>query len=99
MSKYKQFFTEHSLIRKRILEICKLLNLHNPKFHPKFKDSEMSFKYDGHKSFEIYKESEHYAPEDYCIIDIEWLDATDEDILKEILNNVKYWEDYCNKYK
>ena len=93
MSKYKQFFTEHSLLKKRIIEICRLFHKHDPDLYPDILEEDLLFVYDERNTITVIN-SELITIEDYCYIDIEWLDATNDEIIKKILENKIKREDY-----
>lgn len=85
MSKYKQFFTEHSLLKERIIEICRLFHINDPEFYSgDILEEDLLFIFDERQTITVIN-SELITNDDYCYIDIEWLDATDEEVVKEIL--------------
>ncbi len=85
MSKYKQFFTEHSLLKERIIEICRLFHKYDPDFYSgDILEEDLLFIFDERQTITVIN-SELITNDDYCYIDIEWLDATDEEVVNEIL--------------
>ena len=85
MSKYKQFFTEHSLLKERIIEICRLFHKHDPEFYSgDILEEDLLLVFDEKNTITVIN-SELITNDNYCYIDIEWLDATDEEVVKEIL--------------
>lgn len=98
MSKYKQFFTEHSLLKERIIEICRLFHKHDPDFYPDILEEDLLFVFDEKKTMTVIN-AELYTPDDYCYIDIQWLDATNEEVVKEILMRKNWREEYIAKHK
>ena len=93
MSKYKQFFTEHSLLKERIIEICRLFHKNDPDLYPDILEEDLLFVFDERNTITVIN-SELITIEDYCYIDIEWLHATNEEIVKKILEDKIKREDY-----
>ena len=93
MSKYKQFFTEHSLLKERIIEICRLFHKNDPDLYPDILEEDLLFVFDERNTITVIN-SELITIEDYCYIDIEWLHATNEEIVKKILEDKINREDY-----
>ena len=93
MSKYKQFFTEHSLLKERIIEICRLFHKNDPDLYPDILEEDLLFIFDERNTITVIN-SELITIEDYCYIDIEWLDATNDEIVKKILEDKIKREDY-----
>ena len=93
MSKYKQFFTEHSLLKERIIEICRLFHKNDPDLYPDILEENLLFIFDERNTITVIN-SELMTIEDYCYIDIEWLDATNDEIVKKILEDKIKREDY-----
>ena len=93
MSKYKQFFTEHSLLKERIIEICRLFHKNDPDLYPDILEEDLLFIFDERNTITVIN-SELMTIEDYCYIDIEWLDATNDEIVKKILEDKIKREDY-----
>ena len=93
MSKYKQFFTEHSLLKERIIEICRLFHKYDPDLYPDILEEDLLFVFDERNTITVIN-SELITIEDYCYIDIEWLDATNDEIVKKIIENKIKREDY-----
>ena len=93
MSKYKQFFTEHSLLKERIIEICRLFHKNDPDLYPDILEENLLFIFDERNTITVIN-SELMTIEDYCYIDIEWLDATNAEIVKKIIENKIKREDY-----
>ena len=98
MSKYKQFFTEHSLLKERIIEICRLFHKHDPDLYPDILEEDLLFVFDEKKTITVIN-AELYTPDDYCYIDIQWLDVTNEEVVKEILIGKNSREEYIAKHK
>ena len=86
MSKYKQFFTEHSLLKERIIEICRLFHKNDPDLYPDILEENLLFIFDERNTITVIN-SELMTIEDYCYIDIEWLDASNDEIVKKIIEN------------
>ena len=93
MSKYKQFFTEHSLLKERIIEICRLFHKNDPDLYPDILEENLLFIFDERNTITVIN-SELMTIEDYCYIDIEWLDASNDEIVKKIIENKIKREDY-----
>ena len=93
MSKYKQFFTEHSLLKERIIEICRLFHKNDPDLYPDILEEDLLFIFDERNTITVIN-SELMTIEDYCYIDIEWLDVTNDEIVKKIIENKIKREDY-----
>ena len=93
MSKYKQFFTNHALLKERIIEICRLFHKNDPDLYPDILEEDLLFIFDERNTITVIN-SELITIEDYCYIDIEWLDATNDEIVKKILENKIKREDY-----
>ena len=93
MSKYKQFFTNHSLLKERIIEICRLFHINDPDLYPDILEEDLLFVFDERNTITVIN-SELITIEDYCYIDIEWLDATNEEVVKKIIENKIKREDY-----
>lgn len=93
MSKYKQFFTEHSLLKERIIEICRLFHKYDPDLYPDILEEDLLFVFDERNTITVIN-SELIKIEDYCYIDIEWLDASNDEIVKKIIENKIKREDY-----
>lgn len=93
MSKYKQFFTQHSLLKERIIEICRLFHKHDSDLYPDILEEDLLFVFDERNTITVIN-SELITIEDYCYIDIEWLDATNDEIVKKIIENKVKREDY-----
>ena len=93
MSKYKQFFTEHSLLKERIIEICRLFHKNDPDLYPDILEEDLLFIFDERNTITVIN-SELMTIEDYCYIDIEWLDASNDEIVKKIIENKIKREDY-----
>jgi hypothetical protein len=93
MSKYKQFFTEHSLLKERIIEICRLFHKYDPNLYPDILEEDLLFIYDEKNTITVIN-SELVNTEDYCYIDIKWLDATNDEIVAKILGDKVKREDY-----
>ena len=93
MSKYKQFFTQHSLLKERIIEICRLFHKNDPDLYPDILEEDLLFVFDEKNTITVIN-SELITIEDYCYIDIEWLNATNEEIVKKIIENKIKREDY-----
>jgi hypothetical protein len=98
MSKYKQFFTEHSLLKERIIEICRLFHKHDSDLYPDIIEEDLLFIFDGNQTITVIN-SELITNDDYCYIDIQWLDATNEEVVKEILICKNLREEYIAKSK
>jgi hypothetical protein len=98
MSKYKQFFTEHSLLKERIIEICRLFHKHDSDLYPDIIEEDLLFIFDGNQTITVIN-SELITNDDYCYIDIQWLDATNEEVVKEILICKNSREEYIAKSK
>ena len=98
MSKYKQFFTQHSLLKERIIEICRLFHKYDPNLYPDILEEDLLFIYDERNTITVIN-SELVSTEDYCYIDIEWLDSTNDEIVKEILIRKNSREEYIAKHK
>ena len=98
MSKYKQFFTEHSLLKERIVEICRLFHKNDPDLYPDILEEDLLFVFDERNIITVIN-SELITDVDYCYIDIEWLDATNEEIVKEILIRKNSRKEYIAKQK
>ena len=93
MSKYKQFFTNHALLKERIIEICRLFHKNDPDLYPDILEENLLFIFDERNTITVIN-SELMTIEDYCYIDIEWLDATNDEIVKKILEDKIKREDY-----
>jgi hypothetical protein len=93
MSKYKQFFTNHALLKERCVEICRLFHKHDPDLYPDILEKDLLFVFDERQTITVIN-SELITIEDYCYIDIEWLDATNDEIVKKIIENKIKREDY-----
>ena len=93
MSKYKQFFTNHALLKERCVEICRLFHKHDTDLYPDILEEDLLFVFDERNTITVIN-SELMTIEDYCYIDIEWLDATNDQIVKKILENKIKREDY-----
>ena len=93
MSKYKQFFTNHALLKERCVEICRLFHKNDPDLYPDILEEDLLFVFDERNTITVIN-SELITIEDYCYIDIEWLDATNEEIVKKIIENKIKREDY-----
>ena len=93
MSKYKQFFTNHALLKERIIEICRLFHKNDPDLYPDILEEDLLFVFDERNTITVIN-SELITIEDYCYIDIEWLDASNDEIVKKILENKIKREDY-----
>ena len=93
MSKYKQFFTNHALLKERIIEICRLFHKNDPDLYPDILEEDLLFVFDERNTITVIN-SELITIEDYCYIDIEWLDASNEEIVKKIIENKIKREDY-----
>ena len=93
MSKYKQFFTNHALLKERIIEICRLFHKNDPDLYPDILEEDLLFIFDERNTITVIN-SELMTIEDYCYIDIEWLDATNDEIVKKILEDKIKREDY-----
>ena len=93
MSKYKQFFTNHALLKERIIEICRLFYKHDPDLYPDILEEDLIFVFDERNTITVIN-SELMTIEDYCYIDIEWLNATNDEIVKKIIENKIKREDY-----
>ena len=98
MSKYKQFFTNHALLKERCVEICRLFHKHDPDLYPDILEEDLLFVFDERNTITVIN-SELITIEDYCYIDIEWLDATNDEIVKEILIRKNSREEYIAKHK
>ena len=111
MSKYKQFFTNHALLKERCVEICRLFHKHDPDLYPDILEEDLLFVFDERNTITVIN-SELITIEDYCYIDIQWLDftnycyidiqwldATNEEIVKEILIRKNSREEYIAKHK
>lgn len=53
MSKYKQFFTEHFLLKERIIEICRLFHKHDPDLYPDILEKDLLFVFDEKKTITV----------------------------------------------
>ena len=93
MSKYKQFFTNHALLKERCVEICRLFHKNDPDLYPDILEEDLLFIFDEKNTITVIN-SELITIEDYCYIDIEWLDATNDEIVKKILEDKIKREDY-----
>ena len=93
MSKYKQFFTNHALLKERCVEICRLFHINDPDLYPDILEEDLLFVFDERNTITVIN-SELITIEDYCYIDIEWLDATNDEIVKKIIENKIKREDY-----
>jgi hypothetical protein len=93
MSKYKQFFTNHALLKERCVEICRLFHKHDSDLYPDILEEDLLFVFDEKNTITVIN-SELISTEDYCYIDIEWLDATNDEIVAKILGNKVKREDY-----
>lgn len=98
MSKYKQFFTNHSLLKERIIDICRLFHINDPDLYPDILEEDLLFVFDEKNTITVIN-SELITIEDYCYIDIEWLDVTNDEIVKEILIRKNSREEYIAKRK
>jgi len=98
MSKYKKFFTQHSLLKERIIEICRLFHKHDPDLYPDILEEDLLFIWDERQTLTVIN-SELIKIEDYCYIDIQWLDANNEEVVKEILICKNSREEYIAKHK
>lgn len=93
MSKYKQFFTNHALLKDRIVEICRLFHKHDIDLYPDILEEDLLFVFDEKQTITVIN-SGLMTIEDYCYIDIEWLDATNDEIVKKIIENKIKRENY-----
>jgi hypothetical protein len=93
MSKYKQFFTNHALLKERCVEICRLFHKNDPDLYPDILEEDLLFVFDERNTITVIN-SELITIEDYCYIDIQWLDATNDEIVKKIIENKVKREDY-----
>ena len=93
MSKYKQFFTNHALLKERCVEICRLFHKNDPDLYPDILEEDLLFVFDERNTITVIN-SELITIEDYCYIDIEWLDASNDEIVKKILEDKIKREDY-----
>ena len=93
MSKYKQFFTNHALLKERCVEICRLFHKNDPDLYPDILEEDLLFVFDERNTITVIN-SELITIEDYCYIDIEWLDASNDEIVKKIIENKIKREDY-----
>lgn len=98
MSKYKQFFTNHALLKERCIEICRLCHKHDPDLYPEILEEDLLFIYDEKQTITVIN-SEWIKIEDYCYIDIPWLDATNEEVVKELLSCKNSREEFIAKRK
>jgi len=98
MNDYKQYFIEHEKLRNRIIEICMLFHQHDPELYPDILEEDLLFVFDERQTITVIN-SELITIEDYCYIDIEWLDATNDEIVKEILIRKNSREEYIAKHK
>ena len=51
MSKYKQFFTNHALLKERCVEICRLFHKHDPDLYPDILEEDLLFVFDERQNF------------------------------------------------
>ena len=93
MSKYKEFFSNHALLKERCVEICRLFHKQDPDLYPDILEEDLLFVFDERNTITVIN-SELITIEDYCYIDIEWLDATNDEIVKKIIEDKIKREDY-----
>jgi hypothetical protein len=98
MNDYKNYFIEHEKLRNRIISICMLFHQHDPELYPDIAIEDIVFIYDNESTLTVSNINSIYQ-DVYCYIDIEWLDATNDEIVKEILIRKNSREEYIAKHK
>jgi hypothetical protein len=95
MNDYKNYFIEHEKLRNRIIGICMLFHQHDPELYPDICIEDIVFIYDNKTMITVSDINATYT-DVYCYIDIQWLDADNETIIRDILEQRKKREDYYN---
>ena len=53
MSKYKQFFTNHALLKERCVEICRLFHKNDPDLYPDILEEDLLFVFDERQTITV----------------------------------------------